>query len=77
MREQLWNFSFILPVATQRDELVYACGNNKVVEKKYVLFARFMIDVHHNFVYKLTNLCRNGLRQSALLITNILITFIS
>ena len=72
MREQLWKFSFILPV-TRRDELVYACGSNKVVEKKYMLFARFMNDVHHNFVYKPTNMCRNGLRPSALLVTNILI----
>lgn len=72
MREQLWKFFLTFPVL-ERDELVYARGNYRVVEKKDVLFASLMNDVQHNCVYKPTNLCRNGFRQSALLITNILI----
>ena len=72
MREQLWKFFLTFPVL-ERDELVNARGNYRVVEKKDALFASFMNDVHHNFVYKPTNMCRNGLRPSALLVTNILI----
>lgn len=50
MREQLWKFFLTFPVL-ERDELVYARGNYRVVEKKDVLFASLMNDVQHNFVY--------------------------